>query len=188
MMNWKAKPNCSVNAWKKARRWTFTGTHLGDAAIVQYHAADQLDVEVTHAEHALTLIGGMVLNDRCIAEMRTGEGKTLTATLPAYLNARRKLHASLLQADPTCWCRRSDRGTQTTDGYSRHHAMAFSPEERVQRKLHYALVDEVDSILIDEARTPLIISGTQKSPSPWWVSVSSLSWRIRCGMILFTLV
>lgn len=140
------------------------------------------------------MIGGMVLTDRNIAEMRTGEGKTLTATLPCYLNAltgkgvhvvtvndylarrdaetNRPLFEFLgmtvavnipglasdekraaYQADIT-YATNSELGFD----YLRDN-LAHSKEERFQRPLHYALVDEVDSILIDEARTPLIISG-----------------------------
>ncbi len=137
------------------------------------------------------LLGGMVLNDRCIAEMRTGEGKTLTATLPAYLNALsgRGVHVVtvndyLAQRDAEnnrplfeflglsiginlpgmpAPAKREAYAADITYGTNNEYGfdylrdnMAFSPEERVQRKLHYALVDEVDSILIDEARTPLI--------------------------------
>ncbi|MGL9769666.1 MAG: preprotein translocase subunit SecA [Sodalis sp. (in: enterobacteria)] len=140
------------------------------------------------------LMGGIVLNDHCIAEMRTGEGKTLTATLPAYLNALTgkgvhvvtvndylaqrdaennrplfnflglsvglNLPGLLAPAKRTAYAADITYGTNNEFGFDYlRDNIAFSPEERVQRKLHYALVDEVDSILIDEARTPLIISG-----------------------------
>jgi preprotein translocase subunit SecA len=140
------------------------------------------------------LVGGMVLHDGKIAEMRTGEGKTLVATLPAYLNALAgngvhivtvndylakrdaewmgKLYGFLgltvgvnipqmepedkrkaYQADITY-------GTNNEFGFDYlRDNMAMRVEERYQRKLTYGIVDEVDSILIDEARTPLIISG-----------------------------
>ncbi len=146
------------------------------------------------------LLGGMVLNDRCIAEMRTGEGKTLTATLPAYLNALsgKGVHVVtvndyLAQRDAEnnrplfeflglsvginlpgmpAPAKREAYAADITYGTNNEYGfdylrdnMAFSPEERVQRKLHYALVDEVDSILIDEARTPLIISGPAEDSS-----------------------
>src|SRR5437867_3378482 len=88
------------------------------------------------------LIGGMVLHEGKIAEMATGEGKTLVATLPAYLNGL------------------TGRGVHivTVNDYLPDN-MRFTLDELVQRELYYAIVDEVDSILIDEARTPLIISG-----------------------------
>ncbi|MGO4412064.1 MULTISPECIES: preprotein translocase subunit SecA [Cupriavidus] len=140
------------------------------------------------------LIGGMVLNDNKIAEMRTGEGKTLTATLAVYLNAitGKGVHVVtvndyLAQRDAE-WMGRlynflglsvgvnlsqmphdekqraynSDitYGTNNEFGFDYlRDNMVYDPSQRVQRPLHYAIVDEVDSILIDEARTPLIISG-----------------------------
>ena len=140
------------------------------------------------------LIGGMALHNGKIAEMRTGEGKTLVATLPAYLNALsgKGVHVVtvndyLAQRDAD-WMGRIYKFLGLTVGVNlsqMQHAdkqiayaaditygtnnefgfdylrdnMVFAPGERVQRHLDYAIVDEVDSILIDEARTPLIISG-----------------------------
>ena len=155
------------------------------------------------------LLGGMVLNDRCIAEMRTGEGKTLTATLPAYLNALtgKGVHVVtvndyLAQRDAEnnrplfeflgmtvginmsglpAPAKREAYAADITYGTNNEYGfdylrdnMAFSPEERVQRKLHYALVDEVDSILIDEARTPLIISGPAEDSSEMYKKVNKI--------------
>ncbi|MDI6958795.1 preprotein translocase subunit SecA, partial [Pantoea sp. Pa-EAmG] len=155
------------------------------------------------------LIGGMVLNERCIAEMRTGEGKTLTATLPAYLNALsgKGVHVVtvndyLAQRDAEnnrplfeflgltvginlpgmpAVAKRAAYAADITYGTNNEYGfdylrdnMAFSPEERVQRKLHYALVDEVDSILIDEARTPLIISGPAEDSSDLYIKVNKI--------------
>lgn len=155
------------------------------------------------------LMGGMVLNERCIAEMRTGEGKTLTATLPAYLNALsgKGVHVVtvndyLAQRDAEnnrplfeflgltvginlpgmpAPAKREAYGADITYGTNNEYGfdylrdnMAFSPEERVQRKLHYALVDEVDSILIDEARTPLIISGPAEDSSELYIKVNKI--------------
>jgi preprotein translocase subunit SecA len=140
------------------------------------------------------LIGGMVLNAGKIAEMRTGEGKTLVATLPTYLNAitgkgvhvvtvndylaKRDaewmgklynflgltvgINLSQMSHDVKQQAYASDitYGTNNEFGFDYlRDNMVFSKDERVQRGLSYALVDEVDSILIDEARTPLIISG-----------------------------
>ncbi|MFT7054114.1 MAG: preprotein translocase subunit SecA, partial [Psychromonas sp.] len=140
------------------------------------------------------LIGGMVLNDNKIAEMRTGEGKTLTATLPAYLNAitakgvhiitvndylaRRDalwnaklfeflgltvgINISGMSGDEKRAAYAADitYGTNNEFGFDYlRDNMAFEAQQRVMRPLHYAIIDEVDSILIDEARTPLIISG-----------------------------
>lgn len=146
------------------------------------------------------LIGAIVLHEGKIAEMKTGEGKTLVATMPAYLNAltgegvhivtvndylaKRDrywmgpiyeslgLTVGLLQHDSTPSERRiaynSDitYGTNTEFGFDYlRDNMALSEEELVQRDFNYAIVDEVDSILIDEARTPLIISGVAEKPT-----------------------
>jgi preprotein translocase subunit SecA len=140
------------------------------------------------------LIGGMALHNGKIAEMRTGEGKTLVATLPAYLNALsgKGVHVvtvndylaqrdaewmgriykflgltvgvnlSQMQHDDKQVAYAADitYGTNNEFGFDYlRDNMVFAPGERVQRTLSYAIVDEVDSILIDEARTPLIISG-----------------------------
>ena len=140
------------------------------------------------------LIGGMVLNAGKIAEMRTGEGKTLVATLPAYLNAltgngvhvvtvndylaKRDaewmsrlynflgltvgINLSQMPHDEKQKAYAADitYGTNNEFGFDYlRDNMVYTAEERVQRALSYALIDEVDSILIDEARTPLIISG-----------------------------
>jgi preprotein translocase subunit SecA len=155
------------------------------------------------------LMGGMVLHQGKISEMRTGEGKTLTATLPAYLNAlsgngvhvitvndylaRRdaQTNAPLFaflgmsvgvnvpgmahpdkrkayQADITY-------GTNNEFGFDYlRDNMAFSPEDRVQRDQAFAIIDEVDSILIDEARTPLIISGPAEDSSELYKQINVL--------------
>src|SRR5467141_4670435 len=141
------------------------------------------------------LVGGMVLHRGRIAEMATGEGKTLVATLPLYLNALTGRGAHLVTVNDylarrdaewmgalynflglTVGCIQHDQepdvrrqqyacdityGTNSEFGfdYLRDKGMATTREQQVQRGYHYAIVDEVDSILIDEARTPLIISG-----------------------------
>ncbi len=140
------------------------------------------------------LIGGMVLHQGKIAEMRTGEGKTLVATLPVYLNALpgKGVHVvtvnDYLAKRDAAWMspvysalgmsvgvivpgqsmesKRQSYACDITYGTNNEYGfdylrtnMAFQPADRLQRGLHYAIVDEVDSILIDEARTPLIISG-----------------------------
>ena len=150
------------------------------------------------------LLGGMVLHEGSIAEMKTGEGKTLVATLPVYLNsligkgvhvvtvndylARRDaewmgpvyhalgLSVGIIQHDMDDRARynayRSDvtYGTNNEFGFDYlRDNMKFNQSEFVQRSLHYAIVDEVDSILIDEARTPLIISGpTEESTDKYY--------------------
>lgn len=155
------------------------------------------------------LIGGMVLNGRNIAEMRTGEGKTLTATLPAYLNALtgKGVHVitvndylaqrdaannrplfeflglsvgvnlpNLTQSEKrAAYAADITYGTNNEFGFDYlRDNMVFSAEDRVQRPLNYALVDEVDSILIDEARTPLIISGPAEDYSEIYQKIDKL--------------
>lgn len=140
------------------------------------------------------LIGGIVLHQGRIAEMKTGEGKTLVATLPSYLNAltgrgvhvvtvneylaRRDsewvgqvhrflgLSVGLVVHDMSYSQRKTAYNADITYGTNNEFGfdylrdnMVFNKEQMVQRDLHYAIVDEIDSILIDEARTPLIISG-----------------------------
>ena len=155
------------------------------------------------------LIGGMALNDGKIAEMRTGEGKTLMATLPVYLNAlpAKGVHVvtvnEYLAARDAEWMgpvyrflglsvgviksgQSSDEkrvayaadityGTNNEFGFDYlRDNMAVAKEQRYQRELHYAIVDEVDSILIDEARTPLIISGPAEDSPELYVKVNRI--------------
>lgn len=155
------------------------------------------------------MIGGMVLHEGNIAEMRTGEGKTLVATLPAYLNAltERGVHIvtvnDYLAKRDSRWMApvfeflglkvgviypdmphedkqaayRADivYGTNNEFGFDYlRDNMAFSIDDKVQRDLHFAIVDEVDSILIDEARTPLIISGAAEDSSELYIKINQL--------------
>jgi len=155
------------------------------------------------------MIGGMVLNEGKIAEMRTGEGKTLTATLPSYLNALtgKGVHVitvnDYLATRDADWSRplfeflgmtvgcnvagmtteakqaayQSDitYGTNNEFGFDYlRDNMVFSAQERSQKPLHFAIIDEVDSILIDEARTPLIISGQAEDSSALYKVINTL--------------
>lgn len=155
------------------------------------------------------LIGGIVLNENKIAEMRTGEGKTLTATLPAYLNAltgngvhvitvndylaRRdaEWNAKLFEylgltvginlsgmtgeEKRTAYAADITYGTNNEFGFDYlRDNMAFEASQRVMRGLHFAIVDEVDSILIDEARTPLIISGPTDGDATLYTKLNSI--------------
>lgn len=155
------------------------------------------------------LIGGMVLHEGNIAEMRTGEGKTLVATLPAYLNAisGRGVHIvtvnDYLAKRDSQWMKpiyeflgltvgviypdmshkekqeayKADIVYGTNNEYGFDYLrdnMAFSLTDKVQRELNFAIVDEVDSILIDEARTPLIISGAAEDSSELYIKINSL--------------
>ena len=155
------------------------------------------------------MLGGLVLHKGMVAEMATGEGKTLVATLPVYLNALtgKGVHVVtvndyLAQRDAD-WTGKIYRFLgltvgcviNTMDDEERQHAykcdimyatnnelgfdylrdnMKFRREEMVQRDFHYAIVDEVDSILIDEARTPLIISGPTEDSSDLYYAVNQL--------------
>ncbi len=155
------------------------------------------------------MVGGMTLHEGKIAEMRTGEGKTLVATLAAYLNAlsgkgvhvitvndylatrdaqwMSKLYSFLGMTTgiivngmdqaqrQTAYAADITYGTNNEFGFDYlRDNMAFQSEERVQRKLNYAIVDEVDSILIDEARTPLIISGAAEDSSEMYASIDKI--------------
>jgi len=155
------------------------------------------------------MIGGMVLHSGKIAEMRTGEGKTLVATLPAYLNALSGKGVHLVTVNDYLarrdanWMRplyeflglsvgvvvpgqdpQEKRAAYTADitygtnnefgfDYLRDN-MAFRLQDKFQRDLHFAVIDEVDSILIDEARTPLIISGAVQNSSKRYVEINAL--------------
>jgi preprotein translocase subunit SecA len=188
-------------------QWTKLDEILPEAFAVVKNAARRL----TERQHTFTvcdqpmtwnmvhfdvqLVGGMVLHRGRISEMATGEGKTLVATLPLYLNALTGKGAHLVTVNDylarrdaewmgevyrflglTCGCIQHDQtpdirreqyamdityGTNSEFGfdYLRDNGMATTREQQVQRGYNYAIVDEVDSILIDEARTPLIISG-----------------------------
>ena len=160
------------------------------------------------------LIGGMVLHDGNIAEMRTGEGKTLVATLPAYLNAISgdgvhiiTVNEYLAQRDAD-WMRPAYEFLGLTVGVTRsgqtqeekraaynsdityatnnelgfdylRDNLAFALEDRAQRSLNFAIVDEVDSILIDEARTPLIISGPAEASTDLYAQINKLVPKLR---------
>ncbi|ALU43251.1 preprotein translocase subunit SecA [Pseudoalteromonas rubra] len=155
------------------------------------------------------MIGGIVLHQGRISEMRTGEGKTLTATLPAYLNGLTGKGVHVITVNDYLAKRDAENnrplfeflgltvgcnvpgmmpaqkkeayaadityGTNNEFGFDYlRDNMAFSIEERVQRPLHYAVVDEVDSILIDEARTPLIISGPAEDSSELYTKINTI--------------
>jgi len=159
------------------------------------------------------LIGGLALNAGKIAEMRTGEGKTLMATLPAYLNALSGEGVHVVTVNEYLAQRDSDwmrpvfeflgltvgviKNAQSPDEKRAAYAcditygtnnefgfdylrdnLAFRLEDRVQRKLSFAIVDEVDSILIDEARTPLIISGPAEESTELYIKINTLIPRL----------
>jgi preprotein translocase subunit SecA len=196
---WKENKQMVVTATDMDHRMAAKGDHIeinGDKATWknQWMAAGNL-ITWDMLHYDVQLIGGIVLHQGKIAEMATGEGKTLVATLPAFLNAlsRRGVHvvtvndylarrdsewmAPLFQFHgitidcidrhrPNSEERRQAYKADITYGTNNEFGfdylrdnMARSPQDLVQRKHHYAMVDEVDSVLVDEARTPLIISG-----------------------------
>ncbi|MEQ9451500.1 MAG: preprotein translocase subunit SecA [Pseudomonadales bacterium] len=155
------------------------------------------------------MIGGIALHEGRVAEMRTGEGKTLVATLPAYLNALTGqgvhvvtvndylahrdatwmgpiyealgLTVGVVQSNQDPESKRAAYQADITYGTNNEFGfdylrdnMAFTLEDRFQRGMHYAIVDEVDSILIDEARTPLIISGTAEESTELYKTMNRL--------------
>src|SRR6267143_531212 len=171
------------------------GETLDDLLVEVFATVREASRRVLNMRHFdVQLLGGIALHNGKIAEMRNGEGKTLVATLPAYLNALsgRGVHVvtvnDYLASRDAEWMGKLYRflglsvgvnlsqmehelkqqayaadityGTNSEFGFDYlRDNMVFQPSERVQRGLSYAIVDEVDSILIDEARTPLIISG-----------------------------
>jgi len=195
----KENTSITVNATAKDRELSATKTYItldGDKAIWanQWNAAGK-EITWDMIHYDVQLIGGIVLHEGKIAEMQTGEGKTLVATLPLYLNALTGNGVHLVTVNdylakrdstwkaplfefhgltvdcidnhsPNSDARRKAYEADITYGTNNEFGfdylrdnMAHSPEDLVQRKHNYAIVDEVDSVLIDDARTPLIISG-----------------------------
>ena len=175
-----------------------------------FAACREASVRVLGMRHYdVQLIGAMILNNNQITEMRTGEGKTLVATLAAYLNALsgKGVHIvtvnDYLAERDTVWmgqiynflglsvgvvlstmdydAKREAYGADITYGTNNqfgfdymHDNLSFAIEDRVQRELNFAIVDEVDSILIDEARTPLIISGQASDSSDLYTRINHI--------------
>ena len=218
--------------------------HLVEAFAIVREAAKRT---LGQRHYDVQLVGGMVCHDGRVAELKTGEGKTLMATLPLYLNALACRGAHLVTAndylskvgavwmgpiyhllglsvgiiqgqspetgdmggsylfDPTytdaderyLFCRPCTRreayecdvtyGTNNEFGFDYlRDNMSFSASELVQRELNFAIVDEVDSILIDEARTPLIISGMVDQPTDKYYTVNRVVAQLRAGKDLVT--
>ncbi|WP_297112066.1 preprotein translocase subunit SecA, partial [uncultured Devosia sp.] len=186
------------------------GAKLEDILVPAFATVREASKRVLGMRHFdVQLIGGMVMNDRSIAEMRTGEGKTLVATLPMYLNALTGKGAHLVTVNDYLvrrdaqWMgqiynfldlsygvivhgltdaeRKAAYAADITYGtnnelgfdYLRDN-MKYTRAQMVQRGHEFAIVDEVDSILIDEARTPLIISGPSEDRSELYVKIDQL--------------
>jgi preprotein translocase subunit SecA len=197
------------------RRRLAEGTSLDDLlpeAFAVVREAAQRTLKMRHFD--VQLIGGIVLHKGMIAEMRTGEGKTLMATLAAYLNALPAEGVHIVTVNEYLAQRDADwmgpvyrflgltvgviknaqspqekreayacditYGTNNEFGFDYlRDNLAFRLEDKVQRKLAYAVVDEVDSILIDEARTPLIISGPAEESTELYLKINKLVPRLK---------
>jgi preprotein translocase subunit SecA len=191
------------------------GESLDDILPEAFAVTREASVRTTGMRHYdVQMVGGMVLHKGRIAEMRTGEGKTLVATLPTYLNALsgKGVHVvtvnDYLAKRDAEWMGRIHgflglrtgvvvHGIEDFERQAAYNAditygqnnefgfdylrdnMKTSPDRMVQRGLNYAVVDEVDSILIDEARTPLIISGAGEASGDLYVKVDRLIPRLK---------
>ncbi len=196
------------------------GESLDDLLVEAFAVVREASVRVLGMRHFdVQLIGGMVLHSGKIAEMKTGEGKTLMATLPVYLNAlaEKGVHVitvndylakrdaewmgkvyDFLGLEVDCIVHglndaerkaayRADvtYGTNNEFGFDYlRDNMKFALEDYVQRDLYYAIVDEVDSILIDEARTPLIISGPTDATSELYYTADKMIPRLKKGEMI----
>ena len=195
------------------------GESLDDVLAEVFAVVREAGKRVLNMRHFdVQLIGGMVLHKGKIAEMKTGEGKTLVATLPAYLNAlegkgvhvvtvndylaRRDsewmgrlyrflgMSVGVIQHELTDQQRQVAYGADITYGTNNEFGfdylrdnMKFDFASMVQRGHHYAIVDEVDSILIDEARTPLIISGPAEESTDLYYEVDRIIPRLKKGAV-----
>ncbi len=196
-----------------------SGTPLDELMPEAFAVVREAGRRVLNMRHFdVQLIGGAVLHSGRIAEMKTGEGKTLVATLPAYLNAlegkgvhvvtvndylaRRDsewmgrlyrflgMSVGVIQHELTDLQRQVAYGADITYGTNNEFGfdylrdnMKFDVQQMVQRRHHFAIVDEVDSILIDEARTPLIISGPAEESTDLYYEVDRIIPRLKKGAV-----
>ena len=192
-----------------------SGTALDDLIPEAFALAREAAKRTLGMRHFdVQMVGGLALHSGRIAEMRTGEGKTLVATLPAYLNALTGDGVHVVTVNEYLAQRDSDwmgpvfrflgldvgviKNAQTSEEKRAAYAcditygtnnefgfdylrdnLAFRLEDRTQRKLSFAIIDEVDSILIDEARTPLIISGPAEESTELYVKINALIPRLK---------
>ncbi len=199
------------------RRALQNGATLDDILVEAFAVVREAARRVLGQRHFdVQVIGGAALHRGMVAEMRTGEGKTLVSTLPTYLNglaglgvhqvtvndylAKRDaewmggvhrflgLNVGLIQSGDEPSARRPAYQADITYGTNNEFGfdylrdnMAMRPDNMVQRGHVYAIVDEVDSILIDEARTPLIISGRLADSARWYRDFSRIASRLRSG-------
>lgn len=204
------------------RRRLKEGQTLDNILPEAFAVVREASVRVLGMRHyRVQLIGGIVLHQGRIAEMKTGEGKTLVATLPLYLNALEGKGAHLVTVNDYLARRDSEwmgkiynflglsvglivhgldnaqrkkayacditYGTNNEFGFDYlRDNMVIYKEDMVQRDLHYAIVDEVDSILIDEARTPLIISGAGEKSTDLYIKANAFVSRLRAKVFTET--
>ena len=199
------------------KRQLAEGSSLDDILVDAYATVREAARRVLHMEHfRVQVIGGIILHQGRIAEMKTGEGKTLVSTLPAYLNALEGKGVHIVTVNDYLASRDADwmgkvheflglsvgcilnsmnsderRAAYACDityvtnnelgfDYLRDN-MAIYKNQLVQRGLHYAIIDEIDSILIDEARTPLIISGQSDKSTKLYEACDLLAKRMERG-------
>lgn len=202
---------------QKLRALFQQGTPLDDLLPEAFATVRETSVRVMGMRHYdVQLVGGIVLHRGAIAEMKTGEGKTLTATLPVYLNALSGLGVHLVTVNDYLAKRDAEwmgkiyqflglsvgtilhgltdeqrqeayncditYGTNNELGFDYlRDNMKFNPNSLVQRGFNYAIVDEVDSVLIDEARTPLIISGPSEGSVEKYYDANKIIAQLREG-------
>lgn len=199
------------------KRQLAEGGALDDVLVDAYATVREAARRVLHMEHfRVQVVGGIILHQGRIAEMKTGEGKTLVATLPSYLNALEGKGVHIVTVNDYLASRDADwmgkvheflglsvgcilnsmnsderRAAYACDityvtnnelgfDYLRDN-MAIYKNQLVQRGLHYAIIDEIDSILIDEARTPLIISGQSDKSTKLYEACDLLAKRMERG-------
>lgn len=203
---------------EKFKKRLKNGETLEEILPEAFAAVREASVRTTGMRHFdVQIMGGVVLHQGKIAEMATGEGKTLVATLPAYLNAltERGVHivtvndylarrdrewmgpifellgltVGVIQSDMDNPERKQAYNCDITYGTNNEFGfdylrdnMKLSVEDQVQRELHYAIVDEVDNVLIDEARTPLIISGPAEESPEKYFEATRLARHLRKGI------
>ena len=191
------------------------GESLDDILVEAFAVVREVADRTLHLKHyPVQLMGGIILHQGCIAEMKTGEGKTLVSTLPAYLNALEGKGVHIVTVNDYLAKRDAEWMGQIhrflglsvgvilndDDNVKRKEAyncdityitnnelgfdylrdnMAIYKKDLVQRELNYAIIDEVDSVLIDEARTPLIISGDDEIPTDLYKACEMLA----CTMV-----
>ena len=202
------------------RRRLAEGETLDELLPEAYAVVRETGRRVLGMEHFPTqMMGGVVLHQGCIAEMRTGEGKTLVATLPAYLNALTGKGVHVVTVNDYLAKRDADQmgrihqflgltvgtvlaGMNSVQRRAAYNCdityvtnselgfdylrdnMAVRRDQMVQRGFHYAIIDEVDSVLIDDARTPLIISGENARPTRLYEACDTLARRMTRGQDL----